>query len=48
MPQSAQDIQWFLGQANYYRWFIKSFTTIAKPLYQLTEKEVGLLNVKTP
>ena len=40
MPQSAQDVQRFLGLANYYRRFIKSFATIAKPLHQLTEKGV--------
>ena len=40
MPQSAQDVQRFLGLANYYRQFIKSFATIAKPLHRLTEKGV--------
>ena len=37
-PQSAQEVQRFLGLANYYRRFIKDFTTMAKPLHRLTEK----------
>ena len=41
MPQSAKDVQRFLGLANYYRRFIKSFATIAKPLHRLTEKGVA-------
>ena len=40
MPQSAQDVQRFLGLANYYCRFIKSFATIGKPLHRLTEKGV--------
>ena len=40
MPKSAQDVQRFLALANYYRRFIKSFATIAKPLHRLTEKGV--------
>ena len=40
MPQSAQDVQRFVGLANYYHRFIKSFATIAKPLHRLTEKGV--------
>ena len=27
-----------MGFANYYRWFIKDFTQIAKPLHRLTER----------
>ena len=38
IPQSAQEVQRFLGLANYYRWFIKDFATMAKPLHRLTEK----------
>ena len=40
VPQSAQEVQRFLGLANYYRRFIKDFATMAKPLHRLTEKGV--------
>ena len=40
VPQSAQEVQQFLGLANYYRRFIKDFATMAKPLYWLTERGV--------
>ena len=37
-PASTQDVQRFLGFANYYRRFIKDFAEIAKPLHRLTER----------
>ena len=37
-PISQKEVQQFLGLASYYRRFVKDFATIAKPLYQLTEK----------
>ena len=37
----AQEVQQFLGLVNYYRRFIKDFTTMAKPLHRLTEKGVA-------
>ena len=37
-PQSAKEVQQFLGLANYYRRFIKNFASVAKPLHRLTEK----------
>ena len=37
-PCTVQEVQQFLGLANYYRQFIHNFATIAKPLNQLTEK----------
>ena len=40
VPQSAQEVQRFLGLANYYHRFIKDFATMAKPLHRLTEKGV--------
>ena len=40
IPQSAQEVQRFLGLANYCR-FIKDFATMAKPLHRLTEKGVA-------
>ena len=41
MPQSAQDIQQFLGLANYCCRYIKNFATIVKPLHRLAEKGVA-------
>ena len=38
VPMSKRDVQQFLGLANYYRRFVKDFTTVAKPLHHLTEK----------
>ena len=38
-PKLVQEVQQFLGLANYYRRFIKDFATIAKPLHQATEKK---------
>ena len=37
-PQSAKEVQQFLGLANYYRRFIKNFASVTKPLHRLTEK----------
>ena len=38
VPKSVKDVQKFLGLANYYRWFVKDFAKIAKPLYETTRK----------
>ena len=37
--RSVKDVQKFLRLANYYRWFVKDFAKIAKPLYEMTRKE---------
>jgi len=37
--KSVKDIQKFLGLVNYYRWFVKDFAKIAKPLHKMTRKE---------
>jgi len=37
-PTSVQEVQRFLGLANYYRRFVRNFASIAKPLHQATEK----------
>jgi len=34
---TIQEVQQFLGLASYYRYFVKNFATIAKPLHKLTE-----------
>jgi len=40
VPRSVKDMQKFLGLANYYRWFVKNFAKIAKPLYEMMRKEM--------
>ena len=37
VPTTAEEVQQFLGLANYYRRFIRDFANIAKPLHRLTE-----------
>jgi hypothetical protein len=37
-PTTILEIQSFLGLAGYYRWFIKDFYKIAKPMTKLLEK----------
>jgi len=39
VPKSVKNMQKFLGLANYYRWFVKDFAKIAKPLHEITRKE---------
>ena len=38
-PTKKKEIQSFLGFCNFYQRFIERFSRIAKPLYQLTEKD---------
>jgi len=38
--RSVKDVQKFLELANYYRWFVKDFARVAKPLYEMTKKDV--------
>nr|GEY83096.1 hypothetical protein [Tanacetum cinerariifolium] len=37
-PTTPTEVRQFLGLAGYYRWFIKEFYLIAKPLTKLTQK----------
>jgi len=39
VPKGVKDVQKFLGLANYYRWFVKDFAKIVKPLHEMTRKE---------
>ncbi|CAE7189385.1 Reverse transcriptase [Pyrenophora teres f. teres] len=39
LPRTVKDVQAFLGFANFYRRFIKGFSTIARPLTELTRAE---------
>ena len=41
VPQSIKEIQRFLGFANFYRKFIKNFSTVAAPIVALTKKNRG-------
>ena len=40
VQKSVKNMQKFLGLANYYRWFVKDFAKIAKPLYKMIRKEM--------
>ena len=40
VPKSVKNIQKFLVLANYYRWFVKDFVRVAKPLHKITKKDV--------
>ena len=39
VPKSVKDVQKFSELANYYRWFVKDFAKITKPLHEMTRKE---------
>ena len=38
-PSTVKQLQSFLGFANFYRCFIQDFSSLAKPLTELTRKE---------
>ncbi|KAK9708862.1 RNase H-like domain found in reverse transcriptase [Popillia japonica] len=38
IPNSAKQVQSFLGLASYFRRFVKNFSVVAKPLYDLIKK----------
>ena len=40
VSRSTKDVQKFLRLANYYRQFVKDFARIAKPLHEMTRKEM--------
>jgi hypothetical protein len=42
-PQSATEVGSFLGPCNFYRRFVKDFTVIAKPLLDMTKKDVDFV-----
>ena len=38
IPKNVRHVQSFLGFANFYRRFIRDYSSSASPLYKLTEK----------
>jgi hypothetical protein len=40
MPTTLRDVRAFIGFSNFYRRFIKDFSSIARPLHDLTKKDV--------
>ncbi len=40
IPTCLNEVQQFLGLCNYYRRFVKGFSTLALPLTNLTRKDV--------
>jgi hypothetical protein len=43
IPKTPTQIKPFLGLAGYYRKFIRNFSKLAKPLVELTKKDVPFL-----
>jgi hypothetical protein len=39
IPENVRDVRSFLGFANFYRRFIKGYSTVAEPLTRLTRKD---------
>ena len=39
-PKNLKEVRGFIGFANFYRRFIKDFAKLARPLHNLTKKEV--------
>jgi transposase InsO family protein len=46
IPKSKQDVQSFLGFCNFYRWFIKDFSKIARPMHGLTGDVPFIWNIE--
>ena len=42
VPKNVKEVQSFLGFANFYRHFIAQYSAIAKPLTNLTRKDVPI------
>ena len=38
-PTNVKTMRQFMGHAGFYRWLIRDFSKIAKPLYKLLEKD---------
>lgn len=42
-PKSLKEVRGFIGFANFYRRFIKNFSKLARPLHDLTKKDVPFI-----
>jgi len=42
-PCTLKELQAFLGLCNFYQQFIKNYSTITRPLFNLTKKDVPFL-----
>ena len=40
VPKSPREVMQFIGLCSYFRKYIKNFSIIAKPLYDLTKKNI--------
>ena len=40
VPKSLREVRGFLGFSNFYQWFIQYFSKIARPLHDLTKKNM--------
>ena len=40
IPTKVKEVQSFLGLANFYKYFVNNFSKVAKPLYELTCKDI--------
>lgn len=40
VPHNSHDVRGFLGFVNFYQWFIERFAELARPLNNLTKKDV--------
>ena len=40
VPNNLKELQGFLGFVNFYRKFISNFSALAKPLHELTRKDI--------
>src|SRR5882672_9563944 len=43
LPKTVKDVQKFLGFCNFYRRFVKDYSTIARPLFNLTKQNTAWL-----
>lgn len=43
IPDSRKQLQWFLGFANFYRCFVRNYSSVAAPLTALTSVKKNFL-----